>query len=125
MSERTKGDLVIETKLFLEEQKQLESTLKGKPVILPVPYEGQDFKTRATYLLTRLAAELARAREWIPCAERLPDKHGRYYVAYANPDDWPVDIATYDAGWHTCEGDEVSHWMPLPEPPAKEADDAK
>lgn len=67
-------------------------------------------------------------QKWIPCKERLPE-YGDYvlfirkncdvYVGYYDEKDtWNTDYE-----WFT--GENVTHWMPLPEPPEKEdADDA-
>jgi hypothetical protein len=60
---------------------------------------------------------------WIPCSERLPE-YGEYvlfirencgvYVGYYDEKNtWNTDYQ-----WFT--GENVTHWMPLPEPPEKE-----
>ena len=70
---------------------------------------------------------------WIPCSERLPEKSGQYLVCaiYVG-----VSLASFDrdkrewgywqddpCGWNGekwIEIDEVTHWMPLPEPPKED-----
>lgn len=52
--------------------------------------------------------------EWIPVAERLPED-GEYVLAYSTQDEL-MSIAAR----HRFENWEITHWMPLPEPP-KEA----
>ena len=69
---------------------------------------------------------------WIKCSERLPSEADHYLVALSDPEDvgWVTDkawTAFYNKGgeWDCCEavedGQPVTHWMPLPEPP--EGDD--
>lgn len=61
--------------------------------------------------------------KWVPVSERLPDKHDRYLCnvkAFSFPDLCYFAILKYDDGGF-IEGkiytDDVTHWMPLPEPP--------
>jgi hypothetical protein len=64
---------------------------------------------------------------WIPCSERLPE-YGEYvmfirkncecYIGYYDEKNtWNTDYQ-----WFT--GEDVTHWMPLPEPPEGGADHA-
>lgn len=61
--------------------------------------------------------------EWIKCSERLPDSKERCLVFTKSHD---VGISRMMGrnlrGEWTCCGYEVTHWMPLPEPP-KEVDE--
>ena len=64
---------------------------------------------------------------WIPVTERLPEKEGRYlcvkrigksgavYVTMMNGD-------SYGFSMEHIYTDEVTHWMPLPEPPKEDAE---
>ena len=79
-----------------------------------------------------LLAELAKAMtQWIKCSERLPDKAGEYLVVhqtrYCNAPWANVVVAAnyrygdwfcYQTNYTLC--DFVTHWMPLPAPPAEE-----
>ena len=66
-------------------------------------------------------------RKWIPVTERLPDSFGTFLVAIDEvhgENRVSVDAADFDPfekRWSTfnyfCAGYEVTHWMPLPEPP--------
>lgn len=54
---------------------------------------------------------------WIPCSERLPDSSGKFLCCC----DGEVRTLKY---WRTCQEFQyggkkrnVTHWMPLPEPP--------
>lgn len=55
---------------------------------------------------------------WIPVAERLPDKDGRYLVTCSKIGAWIVDWNIWHCepkpGWLWEQG--VTAWMPLPEP---------
>ena len=65
-------------------------------------------------------------RVWIPVIERLPE-HGSVVLAYYSKGSTRTAVYANDglpSGPWSCEGDEdidfgnVTHWMPLPEPPA-------
>lgn len=60
--------------------------------------------------------------KWIPVTERLPEQNGWYLVYTKNKGDIArrTNKAHYDNHrWHGNGGrwDNVTHWMPLPEPP--------
>ena len=60
--------------------------------------------------------------QWIPCSERLPERH--IYVLCAGRDG--IGILRYigekwlDGEAHVYTMNEITHWMPLPEPPESE-----
>lgn len=67
---------------------------------------------------------------WIPCSERMPEE-GQDVIIYIAKgwDITPIQVAhiQYDSTlWEFSDGEfypsknEVSHWMPLPEPPEEE-----
>ena len=62
---------------------------------------------------------------WIPVAERLP-KDGADILAYTeNGENARIVPANYDRGiWYDCcfnrVAENITHWMPLPEPPKEE-----
>ena len=63
-------------------------------------------------------------RKWIPCSERLPDKHGVYLVTGENGHVFEYDYSdftTHNEKWSYC-GNEIVAWRPLPEPYKKEGD---
>ena len=64
--------------------------------------------------------------KWIPVTERLPQEDGRYMCnvkSFAFPGSFYQTILKYDK-YGFREGhiytDDVTHWMPLPEPPKGE-----
>lgn len=66
---------------------------------------------------------------WIPCSERLPEKHGYYIVQTDGSRNNVIDIAEYGLFWHNMKLDMMWHkaskiiaWMPLPEPYKKEGE---
>ena len=89
-----------------------------------------------------LAAEALNAGRWIPVSERLPEYDpskgaSAYWVAKKTRNgEWQMKIALYsDYGYATtvdipenvtwrdydfCQIMNVTHWMPLPEPPRKD-----
>ena len=83
---------------------------------------------------TEYIEELSKPR-WIPVTERLPDTSHSVLVAGKMKYEWEKEYTRFvDLGWNdgvsfeTCndwyEGQhefEVTHWMPLPEPPKEEA----
>lgn len=64
--------------------------------------------------------------EWIPCSERLPSKKGEYLVSatiHFIPDHVDnqstyedVKIAFYSMGYGWLDAENVTAWMPLPQP---------
>ena len=61
--------------------------------------------------------------KWIPVTERLPANGDTVIVCDARED--YVNCFWYDMGWWYSEGyrvslDEITHWMPLPEPPKED-----
>ena len=64
----------------------------------------------------------AQALQWISVEERLPE-YGRYLVVTQKGNAGPkAHTATYNhMGWWThADFGEITHWMPLPEPPKEE-----
>ena len=64
-----------------------------------------------------------RKNQWIPVTERLPEKDRQHCIIWDGRD---VCEAVYfkDSKWHWCDPIEeyfdyenVTHWMPLPQPP--------
>ena len=81
--------------------------------------------------------------KWIPVSERLPDKDGSYLVFKKNVygtdtralrfakdgrkvdkydfhTEWKNVWYRYDIEWGYITIDDITHWMPLPEPPKED-----
>lgn len=69
-----------------------------------------------------------RASDWIPCSERMPEDGQRVLICTGMR---KMFVAAYNASaymfmqrvhstLHTWYSEEVTHWMPLPEPPKGE-----
>lgn len=81
--------------------------------------------------------------KWIPVSERLPENDGKYLVLkalgehrwhdvfrfakdgrkvnkYDFDSNWQNVWFIYDSEWGYITTDNVTHWMPLPEPPKEE-----
>ena len=93
-------------------------------------------------LADHLIANGATVQKWIPVSERLPDKKGKYlalleYVKCTMILNFSLDFLVcdeygfptkekkscfyyYDDDWENIEVPEVTHWMPLPQPPKGE-----
>ncbi len=70
--------------------------------------------------------ELEAKSKWIPVTERLPEKEGRYLcvvrIGYKSGAVY-VKVMNGDRHGFSLEhiyNDDVTHWMPLPEPPKGE-----
>jgi len=58
--------------------------------------------------------------EWISVKDRLPEKVEFGQVKYLVYDDyWKIHIALWDNRFKCTEPEEITHWMPLPDPPTK------
>ena len=61
-------------------------------------------------------------REWISVKDHLPEKYGCYFVCIKAGGIVPttlVDLFDPTSGW-LIQKNNVTHWMPLPEPPKEE-----
>lgn len=81
--------------------------------------------------ITEWAAIGMKAPRWVSVEDRLPEERGRYLCWFGkNVFCVGADIATYLPEWHgfgRLETDTVlqniTHWMPLPEPPEEVGND--
>ena len=91
------------------------------------------------FLADHMIANGVTVQRWIPVSERLPDKKGKYlalleYVKCTMILNFSLDFVVcdeygfptkekkscfyyYDDDWENIEVPEVTHWMPIPEPP--------
>lgn len=69
-----------------------------------------------------------KAPKWIPVTERLPEQKKAHYLCLLDDDSMAVvywskvpDWASKgEWTWHNPNWKEVTHWMPLPQPPKEE-----
>lgn len=71
-------------------------------------------------------AQNQRQVRWIPVEERLPEERGFYLVCLSTIPTIVMESEYWDSIFHRMGGDfgeisNVTHWMPLPEPPAARA----
>lgn len=76
----------------------------------------------------KLMQDAPAVNRWIPCSERLPEKNvevlayspywGKIVVAMWGGEYWLEQWTDDD-----LEQSEITHWMPLPEPPESEVQD--
>jgi hypothetical protein len=76
-------------------------------------------------LVDHLISNGVTVQEWISVKDRLPEKKGTFLVCTKNDFYCTKNIAKvrfYDGEWHGTGGiwSNVTHWMPLPEPPKGE-----
>lgn len=70
----------------------------------------------------RLVEEAPAVNRWIPCSERLPET-GVDVIVYWQGSLIKIAHLMHDYLWETSDGEydlpakDVTHWMPLPEPP--------
>ena len=98
----------------------------GEPFVMSqcMTMEECDHMNFARALCIARIESIEAAQRWIPVTERMPDA---YYLVWAT-DGKDVGIASFQRKGNFWLGDdnfsdyqpEVTHWMPLPEPPKKE-----
>lgn len=67
-------------------------------------------------------------QEWISVKDRLPEKYDKFLVLSSFPNDYIIGVRTSyfhpnykKLGFTTgFDVDQVTHWMPLPEPPKED-----
>lgn len=79
--------------------------------------------------IAQLEAELKKERQWIPVGERLPEPDKKVLAIVSGRWEnitfdrayelmsWSSDEGWIMEAWPELEDPEVTHWMPLPEPP--------
>ena len=91
---------------------------------------GKNLSIDSMTVIEELQAEIERLQpRWIPVSERLPEEEGGYIAYYSYPDGkghkfvgpCHYSIIGFDEKWSWTNAYgfklDVSHWMPLPEPP--------
>ena len=83
-----------------------------------------DIPIREEYVADYLIANGVTVQEWISVEDRLPDDENHRVLA-ACVGDYPIgypriDTDRYTRGHWVRYGNDVTHWMPLPQPPKGE-----
>lgn len=65
------------------------------------------------------SADVEPVRRWIPCSERTPDMPGDYLVCTKNEYYGTKNVSKryFNGGCWSGRWTNITHWMPLPEPP--------
>ncbi len=87
--------------------------------------ELEELSRRQEVELVELTGELASKPRWISVTERLPDTEDEVVVAFKNSADgeWRYRIDNFVDGafcYNAAFGRNITHWMPLPQPPKEE-----
>ena len=105
---------------------------REKLIDLMTAFYGVDpgyYGVEAYPLADHLIANGVTVQKWIPVTERLPDEDGQYlaltksYIKGQDYFEWLIyydpEIGFYDIDSELgdIEMEDVTHWMPLPEPP--------
>lgn len=114
-------------------KEHIRFSMIGNPIIST--FEPMVDNKMVEALADHLIAHGVTVQEWIPVTEP-PKKNGRYYVNVKMHDISYVKIASFskesvaglhDNGWYEYDSDvgfyevkDVTHWMPLPQPPKGE-----
>lgn len=92
----------------------------GKPVKCEVVYHAACLETKVDRIVSA-------ATSWIPTSERLPEPFVSVLVQMPGESPFPTvreGFITRDGIWHSAlydrDPDEVTHWMPMPQPPVSE-----
>lgn len=81
----------------------------------------------------RAINDIPAVNRWIPCNERMPENNVPVLYVWRSQNGavavlhgWHFEIRSLGSAWHQSgmgmhrPDEEVTHWMPLPEPPEKE-----
>jgi hypothetical protein len=97
--------------------------MREKLIELLADSEHMSYEKQADHLI----ANGVTIAKWIPVTERLPKHFGTFIVALKDMNGYcSTNAADYDYSQQRWRGlpmgarDEVTHWMPLPEPPKGE-----
>ena len=91
-----------------------------------VPWYADIADLNPEELIDHLIANGVTIQKWIPVTERLPEMHTKVLCCGIRGGRFIAELSTWGNGnlyWDKRNGKgcpEVTHWMPLPEPPKEE-----
>ncbi|MBQ5389869.1 MAG: DUF551 domain-containing protein [Clostridia bacterium] len=79
------------------------------------------------YRAIKIIRNAPAVNRWIPCSERLPEQEVRVLL-FASDEVYLGELTdikdVFDTDFGFMKNGYVTHWMPRPEPPKEDADDA-
>lgn len=113
----------------LIDKERAYTALKHEQYTHGLSFSAEAFEKAARIIDQMPTIEAEPVNRWIPCSERLPEKHvevlayspywGKIVVAMWGGEFWLEQWTDDD-----LEQSEITHWMPLPELPEGGADNA-
>lgn len=112
MLENDESQTVALQRVLALRQAQLDCAAASSAVLKKQNEQMRD----AAAQVTKLAAEAAVERDWISVEDRLPEPGVDVFAAYRNRH---ITMGTAGDDWleEDFEDGNITHWMPLPEPP--------
>lgn len=112
MLENDESQAVALQRVLALRQAQLDCAAASSAVLKKQNEQMRD----AAAQVTKLAAEAAAERDWISVEDRLPEPGVDVFAAYRNRH---ITMGTAGDDWleEDFEDGNITHWMPLPEPP--------
>lgn len=112
MLENDESQAVALQRVLALRQAQLDCAAASSAVLKKQNEQMRD----AAAQVTKLAAEAAVERDWISVEDRLPEPGVDVFAAYRNRH---ITMGTAGDDWleEDFEDGNITHWMPLPEPP--------
>lgn len=106
-------------------EKLIELLKQSEKAYAKFVHETSFMPDTAKFTADHLIANGVTIQKWIPVTERLPDEFEQFLCVVIRPiqggkyvREYRVLWCDYDRIWN-CEGLIVTHWMPLPAPPAE------
>lgn len=112
-----------------------DELLKNYGLASAVKYGNEDaeqqyrsYSTLMLYEVADMIREAPAVNRWIPCSESLPEAETRVLLCHKNGDIMIgelCDIKIFDTDNGFVKPEDITHWMPLPEPPEIEVQDER
>lgn len=106
------------------EQKPCENAVSRTEVLNLVRFNSFHVKSQIK-AIENMPSVIPQKPRWIPVAERLPNKSGRYLVSYESGYVGMVRYYESVSKWGCTTTERIVAWMPLPEPYKEDKEDGK